>query len=78
MRTVFDICKCFGEKVLSLREKFLVMKAIIRYFKSIRERRLRERCVKYASKSMCQGDNAYHIPNIAKDIYLYISEGKLV
>jgi hypothetical protein len=54
------------------------MKLIIQYFRSLGERRLRERCVRYALKTFHQGDNGYHLPNIANNVYYYIKEGKLV
>jgi hypothetical protein len=50
------------------------MKAIVNYFKSWRERRLRERCIKYAVKAK----HETYLPFVAMDIYKYITKGKLV
>ena len=53
------------------------MKTIIKNLKIWSERRFRERCIKYAIKSLQKNDSADFLQIIANRTYNYIKKGEL-
>lgn len=51
------------------------MKSIINYFRTIKEQRLRERCIKYAIKAHEGREKGFTVSISAQEIELYIKEG---
>jgi hypothetical protein len=51
------------------------MKSIFDYIRTIREQRLRERCVKYAIKAHEGRAKGFTVSSSAQDIELYIKKG---
>ncbi|MDD2953852.1 MAG: hypothetical protein PHC95_11940 [Parabacteroides sp.] len=56
-------------------EKNFDMKSLIDYIRTIREQRLRERCVRYAIQAHGGKEKGFTVSISAQDIELYIKKG---